>query len=717
MKRSRFTRRRVVTRAVAAATASLLSRNALAVFVPAQRQLELHVSPSGSDTAQGNADHPLLTVAAARDRLRHLKPQAGATVWLHSGAYNLDAPLELGPEDSGTAAHPIVFRAVPGPEPLLTTAHRISPAQLRLITNPATLARIAPDLHGKIVEIDLANLGLKHVERYPDRFDDNGGIVDLFLNDRRMPLARYPKQGYMQMKRVLINGGGMEAAGDWKQFFENGAPDQNKPRPGVFEYRDEHTARWISALDRGVWLKGYWRVPWQNEAVRVAKIDPEAHTITLAVPVQGGIGNKYHRPEGSGEENYWLLNLLEELTEPGEWCLDFADRKIYFYPPAGTNSGDLRIADNDAPVIHLNGASYISLIGIGISCSHSDGIAIHGGAGNRIAGCNIRNTTRYGARLEGGSRNEVVSSDIAHTGAGGIWLGGGDEQASPRVPAAHRAVNNHIHHFGEIELVYAPGINAGYTGGGGGGGGHHTAVAMYVANNMIHDGPHAGILHGSWDHIFEYNEIFRVCRVSNDMGYFYCFDLYPRSGNRTFRYNFMHNSPLADGIYFDADNREDRIYGNVVHVGAIAYLFKLGVEKANPLQIFCWNNIAVDCKTGFRFAMRQGSDVHDNAAVSCKTPYIYLTGNGGKGPDPLGDLSTGKNIAYTADPGFVDAASGNFALKADSSIFKDLKFHPIPTKRIGLYRDEFRTTLPSDESVQRFKNPAEAGSAYDIRDR
>lgn len=48
------------------------------------------------------------------------------------------------------------------------------------------------------------------------------------------------------------------------------ALEKGPPRPGVLQYRDEHQAaheRWANVLDRGVWLKGYWRVVWQIEPV------------------------------------------------------------------------------------------------------------------------------------------------------------------------------------------------------------------------------------------------------------------------------------------------------------------------------------------------------------------------------------------------------------------------------------------------------------------
>ena len=48
------------------------------------------------------------------------------------------------------------------------------------------------------------------------------------------------------------------------------------------------------------------------------------------------------------------------------------------------------------------------------------------------------------------------------------------------------------------------------------------------------------------------------------------------------------------------------------------------------------------------------------------------------------------NYATQKDPGFVDAAGGNFALNGDSQVLDEIGFQPIPFGEIGLYEDEFR---------------------------
>jgi hypothetical protein len=60
------------------------------------------------------------------------------------------------------------------------------------------------------------------------------------------------------------------------------------------------------------------------------------------------------------------------------------------------------------------------------------------------------------------------------------------------------------------------------------------------------------------------------------------------------------------------------------------------------------------------------------------------------------------NFVTPTDPGFVDAAKGNFELKPDSVVFKKIPdFQPIPFEKIGLRVDEYRRTLPTDAEAGR----------------
>ena len=705
----------------------------LAIFATAlvcsacQKGTRFHVSPAGDDAADGSENHPFATLERAKMAVRTATGKP-VTIWLAGGDYHFEKPFELGKQDSGTAEHPVVYRAGDGQSPRLLGGRRLAPSAFQPITDEPTLARLAVPARGRVLALDLKAHGVAHSQPYPDVFSDGGGIVDLFCNGKRMTLSRFPNNGWMTFKSVIHTAGGPQGKG-WNepQTFQKVDPGSSG---GIFEYRDEYHdkhALWKKQLDRGVWLRGYWRVAWENSALRVLDIDDSARTATFARPIQNGIGNKYNRPKGNGREAYQLINLLEEVDQPGEWCLDFKDRKIYFYPPAPLDSSRIILVDRETPVVSLNGASHITLRGLTVEFNLGDGIRAREGEGNLIAGCTVRNVNRYAIVLDGGKNHTAQSNDLHDLGAGGIWLGGGDEAARPRIPAGHQAVNNHIHHFGQIEPVYAAGINCGFTGGGGGG--HHPAVGMYVAHNVIHDTPHVGVLCGSMDSVFEYNEVYRYCLVSNDMGGFYSYDYQKRNfGNLTYRHNFIHSSPLGDGIYFDHDHPDMKVVGNIVALGSTGtrgtgYLFKQGdMPKDGRTQPFdSVGNIAVDCKFGFEFVslLPHSGKIENNVAVNCRTPFKWGMVDGGKIVASR-DFATGRNVSYQENPGFKDPASLDFRLAPDAKLLKDLPgFEAIPVERIGLRTDEYRKTLPTAAELGRSgaSAVADGGLGYDIQDR
>ena len=70
--------------------------------------------PRGSDANPGTALHPVATLQEDRNLARQII-QKGLTapvdIIVHEGNYEIDEPLELRPEDSGTAAFPITWKA------------------------------------------------------------------------------------------------------------------------------------------------------------------------------------------------------------------------------------------------------------------------------------------------------------------------------------------------------------------------------------------------------------------------------------------------------------------------------------------------------------------------------------------------------------------------------------------------------------------------------
>ncbi|MBT3376499.1 MAG: hypothetical protein HN742_01440 [Lentisphaerae bacterium] len=103
------------------ATAEGLSQSLPLPDPRARDGLSFHVACKGDDANPGTAASPFRSLERARDAIRALPERDHPiTVWLHGGTHTLDRPLRLGPQDSGTAASPIAYRAIPGERAILS---------------------------------------------------------------------------------------------------------------------------------------------------------------------------------------------------------------------------------------------------------------------------------------------------------------------------------------------------------------------------------------------------------------------------------------------------------------------------------------------------------------------------------------------------------------------------------------------------------------------
>ncbi|MGH7238113.1 MAG: hypothetical protein ACREGF_06265, partial [Candidatus Saccharimonadales bacterium] len=87
---------------------------------------DIWVSPKGSDAGAGTKDSPKRTIAAALRQARELRRlnspsvTGGIHIILEDGAYIMDAPLFIRPEDSGTPGSPTFIESAPGARPVIS---------------------------------------------------------------------------------------------------------------------------------------------------------------------------------------------------------------------------------------------------------------------------------------------------------------------------------------------------------------------------------------------------------------------------------------------------------------------------------------------------------------------------------------------------------------------------------------------------------------------
>ena len=686
----------------------------------------LYVAPTGSDSADGQSpDRAFASLNRARDELRRLKtsgplPTGGVAVEIAGGTYTLSESFALSAEDSGTAAAPIVYRAYQN-QPVRLLGGRVIPrSALRPVSDPAQRSRLDPLARDQVLAVSIAELGLKHAGPFPTVFSDSGGLLELFWDGHRMPLSRWPNEGWTTMKRVVVNG--------------------DEKTPGVFEYRDDRPARWLKNPD--IWLKGQWRVGWEDPAIRVASIDPEKGQISFAAGIFKGIGSKYKRPEGSGQEPWCALNLPEEIDRPGEWAVDFTTRTLFVWPMAA--QGELLVSQVSEPLIAVNGAGWLQFVGLTLEGSLGDGFGLKDVRSVLVAGCTVRNLAHNAVVLDG-TDSTIQSCDFYDLGGGGVVVYGG--VAKTLTPSNNQIINNHIHHYGVLKAMYSAAVNVGF-GEEANGVAHRDAVGMLVAHNLIHNAPRDAILVSGQDHVFEFNDISRCGFETADTGSFYaCLDWTVRGV--MIRHNFMHDTVggvnpddgtsgftvtgnimvgprtgiwIASGPDHTVENNvfvkeegpvfaiDDRGLTRGYTSAATAPRLYKGVAAINPTSP-PWSvrfpTVATMLENHPELPLR--NHFERNLIVIQKGEPIALKLSKATQENPA-ILTTKDNWVTAADPGFVNAAEGNYGLKPDAAVFKNIPgFKPIPFDKIGLQLDAYRRSLP-DALVSRPVPPAEGAA-------
>ncbi|MCC7494145.1 MAG: right-handed parallel beta-helix repeat-containing protein [Fimbriimonadaceae bacterium] len=511
---------------------------------------EFWVAPSGVDTAAGTLAAPFATLTRARDaaRLQRAKaPDEAITIWLRGGTYPLAATVRFEAADSGTAAAPLTVRAWRDERPVLRGG--------------VALGGFEP-AGGKLLRADVAAQGLRGV-----------AFQQLFWNDRRLVLARYPN---WDPREPFTSGWAYvdpQAPTEGTPFFPTAAGRR------TLQTRPEDWRTWADPTSGRVCI--FASHEWWNDLVPIASVDPAERRILVGKDCSYRI---------SPHDRYYVEGLREELDAPGEWWLDAAAGTLYLWPPeplAGATVWAPRLNN----LLQIDGARHVTVQGLGLEVCDGTAVQLSNATQCRLVACQIRLVGTYwgsGVSLAGGTGNRISGCDLSDIGSHGISLGGGD--LASRTPAGNVAENNHVARSG---VFYKQG--AGITVNG---------VGNVVRRNSIHDLPRFGIMAGGADHRIEGNHLWQLCEETTDTGAIYCGATDWRSTQGfVIRHNLIHDvigrgrvngewrAPyFAWGIYLDWSASGTLTTGNVV-LRAPRGGIMLHDGRDNRIE----NNLIADC--------------------------------------------------------------------------------------------------------------------------
>ena len=530
---------------------------------------------------------PDKTLMQIRDEVRALRVRAkgrgatehsGVRVVLGEGRYEVGSALSLDGRDSD-----VIWQAAPGAE-VRISGGRLIDAAPEPVTDAGLLKRLPEKARGKVVQYDLAKLGVSDwgdclynhedaVQRRvagtwnqgefiqgshpPPKGDASAGRMELFVDDRPLSVARTPRDVVYHTDRLL---GPVDARHTPTRSFPVSAV-------GWFTCREDLPAAWAAEPDPHVC--GCWCRDWAEQHQRVVYLDCAKKEMRLSEP--------YHQYTYRSGAEFFAFNLLCELDEPGEWYVDRATAKLLVWMPdaAPSHRVELSMAGR---LVELAGATNVVFRGVTFEACRNSAVKMAGCEGCVLESCTVRNVGHHALIAEDGHGCGVRDSKLYGLGGGGAFLV--DDNRLTLESSGHFAERNDIHDYGRWNRMYRPAVCL-------------AGVGMRAVGNRIHDAPHAGILFFGCDLLMQSNEICRVCRESKDCGAIYSGRSWMLRGNRILDNSFHDIIGLRGAytrtIYLDDSMADTLIAGN--RFERCTWAVFNGGSRENVIT----NNVFIDC--------------------------------------------------------------------------------------------------------------------------
>ena len=539
---------------------------------------EIYVDVNAADGGDGTALHPFSAIEEARDAVRRIRTGGvlgryeRVDVILAPGDYHLERTLEFAPCDSGANEDaPVVWRAGRPGTVRIIGGVRVPIGAFGPVSDEGVLRRIPERARSQVRVADISQFVQGKIPDLEVGYRGRPRGLFVCVNGAHAPLARWPNVGFVSFTKCVDSGKKIASCEGGGKFS-----------PGAFVFENPRIKDWD--ISEGVWLHGYWTHDWHDYCARIASFGTENGTndvVRLASGVPYGIMNDTW---GRKDRRFYAFNLLEELDAPGECYLDRVHKLLYLMPPNGefgrndevflATFADCLVASRGGPIAHFR------LQDLTFGYTYGDAVSLTG-HDIQVRECRILCVGKTGLCLAGDC-NLIRGCEVSQCGEIGIKFSGGNRQALVRAESIVEKCD--IHDFGIYRRTYAAGLQV-------------DGCGCLIRQNLIHEAPHCAVLYGGNEHVFEFNNVYRVLLETGDAGAYYTGRDWTTQGN-VLRYNFTHDlgTEGADsstmGFYFDDCDCGDEVYGNIFW--KVACGVKHGGGREHPMR----NNIFAECQIG-----------------------------------------------------------------------------------------------------------------------
>lgn len=489
----------------------------------------IYVDPAVKESGNGSIDSPFCSIEDAKKIVRDSVLSglySEVSVVLRGGVY---PPISFAKEDSGCEDCRVVYRSFDGENAVISGGIRLNYADFTPIDESEAEKLYDRSAAPKIVKIDLKKYGLTEADLGTStsvRADKEGISPELYINGKRMTVARFPNSEWLIIDEILENEDGT---------IRNACRYSDEV--------NEHVKFWkYSPKPRAY---GYFKHHWSDHDAGFIADTDEKIVKFVELP-------KEYLEKG---RRYYFYALFEELDAAGEYYIDKENGILYLVAPDGLCDSDIILSVSGAPIVSIEEADYITFDSLTLAYTKNKAIEAKCN-GLIVNNCRIFGIHSHGVSLYGDNAR-ITNCEVSGTGGCGLFLVGGKVET---LEASNILVyNNYIHDFSEIQHTYTPGVEL-------------YGCGTTVSHNEISDAPHSAILFHGPLHIIEYNRIINVCNDSSDCGAIY-------SGRTMFyygtvvRYNYIKDVGnhdidddffCAQGIYYDDGLSGQIAYGNII---------------------------------------------------------------------------------------------------------------------------------------------------------
>ncbi|MDF1812271.1 MAG: right-handed parallel beta-helix repeat-containing protein [Verrucomicrobiales bacterium] len=610
--------------------------------------------------------------------------------------------------DGGTKQQPVIYRAFEDESVSLSGGVTILPGVLDPVTEASILDRLSPEVRALVRKLDLTKAGVNFADFGGFRYWQKGGLTyppprgAIWIDDQKLEPSRFPK------RHGGPNGDGFVLTG--KVRHTGSIPRHSvvkAPVGGVFEYTDTEVGTW--ADHSNVWLYGYMKESYADGLLRIKRVDSNEKTIEVEQASWYGIG------EGG---RYTYLNVLEQLSLPGEFYTDDEKGIVYLIPPKDFDEKhDIEISISSEPLIEIDAADHITISGIDCKLTRGDAIQVKAASYVVIENLEIKNIEGNGIAMSehGEESNTIRRVNFRNLGGRAFSIGGGDlktQRSGNSIVSDCRVSNFGLERSGKSVLG---------------------SVGNTVRHCEFSGCSEGAIAIRGNENVVEYSKFRLLNTEGSDAGAIYM-GRNPSETGIKIRNNFFQDIGNAlegtgiQGVYVDDRSGFVEVRGNIFHrvgSGRQAAAFKANGGYHNLFE----NNIVVDSRAAFiqvhnatpkqwRNWYREKNIVarlakvdfpNPNSPWARRYPVAFDVARSMKQPDAntnvmknniviTGDLIDGivkgryadpgptkeGNQVITDDPGFEDLDSGNFRIPAALMKMKFPDFKWIDFNRIGV---------------------------------